>query len=138
MAYYNEYEDEKKEVILLAIGGINFNNTEYINIENKPKVAVYKIRWKKILNEVENIKKRLESVKSFSDNANSYIRILEIVLKGFELHGFLTIKWFKDINDDKIISKSDIIKQWIPNKNYLFNLKNTYQIENKIIKLWKL
>ena len=137
ISYYNEYEDEKKDLILLAIGGINSNNTEHISTESKQKVEIYKIRWKKILNEVENAKKRLEAIKSFSDNANSSIRILEVVLQSFELHGFLSIKWFKDINR-KIINNSKIINQWVTNKNYFFNTKTVNQIENKSIKLWKI
>lgn len=138
ISYYNEYEDEEKELYFLAIGGINSNNTELIPIVGKSDVLIYKLRWKKILDEVTKNIEKLEKIKSFSDNANSTIRILQVILQSFELHGFLSIKWFKDFKKHFFINNTKMINHWVPNKKYLFNLKVENQIEHKGIELWKI
>ena len=134
-SYYNEYKDDKKELIFLAVGGININNSEKILVNDK-EIKVIKVRWKKILYELIKIQKDIEMIKPYSENINSIQRIINVIIQGFELHGFLTIKWFKDFNVHFYIS-DNTINNWKPNNNYLFHFNNNFKIEKDNINIWK-
>ena len=136
ISYYNEYGKENKNLVFFAIGGINSIKTENLIIENK-EIKIYKIRWKRILYEVDNVTNAIYKIKPYSENANTLIRILQVIKQSFELHGFLSIKWFKEMKVDFIINDRVSINEWIPNRNYFFNLKNDYQINQENIKQWK-
>lgn len=136
IAYFNEYERDDKTIVFLALGGIHSNQTEIINYNNN-KIKIYKIRWKKILNEVENILNKMEKIEHYSENFSSSIRILHTIKHSFELHGFLSIEWFENINIS-FIENNKKLQYWQPNRNYFFNIRNNYTIEYLNIKIWKI
>jgi len=101
IAYKKEYEKDKREIVFLAIGGIRSEKIEEIEDEN-----VYKIRWKEILYQINNY---IENSK-YIDRCESIPRVLQMAKDGLELHGFLSIKWFKDLKNIDIDSKG--IEKW--------------------------
>jgi len=110
IGYKNVYEKDKKNVYLLAIGGINNENEENIDIENYGSIKVAKCKWNNILEAIVNIKSKINNY-CFSE-INNIIRIINTIITGLEMHGFIYIHWL----DDMI------------NNIYYINLENTYEI----------
>jgi len=100
-AYLNEYGEEDRKVILLAIGGINNEQDEIITISNK-NISVIKCRWIKLLHEIKKIHLRLEKNSSQLNSINSLIVILKDIVSGFGIHGYSTGGWLEDENFDKL------------------------------------
>ncbi len=132
-SYYNEYSNDKT-LILLAIGGINYDKTELIN----NNISIYKIKWKRILYIAQSI---LDKKQKNSKKDNGIIRILQMLITNLEIHGFMAIKWFKQMQYTYNISKNSTteIKKWKAwNFDYLFNFKNNTKIKTKGIEIWKI
>lgn len=91
MAYLNEYEEDKKEVYLLAVGGNHsFNREEPIAIGNY-KCQIIKYSWVEILEQVCDYEK--EELSEINDyNTSSIYRIINNVKQGFSLMGVYTYK----------------------------------------------
>ena len=69
--YLNEYGDEQKKVILLAIGGIDNEQPESIQLKDKT-ILVIKCRWMRVLNQIKNIQSKLEKTKNYLNSIDSY------------------------------------------------------------------
>jgi hypothetical protein len=121
IAYMNEYAEDKKEVFLLAIGGINNENEENISIDDygKINVNVVKCRWISVLETLTNVLNELEQ--SSYVNNNNLKRIVSLTIKALELHNYIyiKIKWLEDL-----VGKYDI-----DYNNSLVEL-NKWRIEN--------
>jgi hypothetical protein len=100
--YINEYGDEQKKVVLLAIGGIENELPETISIQDK-NIRVVKSRWMKVLNEIKNVESKLEKANNCLNNIDSTLVILHDTILGFGIHGYATGKWFEDENFSKLI-----------------------------------
>jgi len=61
IGYKNKYEQDKREVRFLAIGGITNENKEYIDIENYHKIEVVKCRWSNIFETIVNLRSELKN-----------------------------------------------------------------------------
>jgi hypothetical protein len=118
IAYKNEYSRDKKDVYLLAVGGIN-NEEEYINkIENYGTITVYKCMWFNILETLVDIIDNFNK-SEFSNNPNIY-RIIKLIITSFEIHGIMKIHWFDDIKHIYEVNFEDnyrTINNWRMNKN---------------------
>ncbi len=80
-AYQNEYSDDKKDFILLAIGG-NSNYKE----ENIGSCKILKTNWSDLLNYVIKTKKKFEEDISTYEKS-SLQRILNLIITGFHIMG---------------------------------------------------
>ena len=101
IAYMNEYAEDEKKVFILAIGGINDENEENITVQDYGTIKVVKCRWRVILDTLTDLVSELE--KNYYVNNNYLMRIANITITALELHGYIKIKWLKDIvNNYKI------------------------------------
>ena len=95
--YINEYGNEGKEVIFLALGGLNNEKSESIELTNK-SINVLKCRWNRILNEVKVIHSKLEKNRLYLNNIESISIVLNDIILGFGIHGYSTGIWPEDEN----------------------------------------
>jgi hypothetical protein len=94
-AYFNEFADDEKQLYFIQLGGLH-NKDNIQNIEsNNREVVICKTDWTKILDQVvlEKIKLKHNDL-SF---VQSYTRILEDTVIGFEMHGYYKKLWLKDL-----------------------------------------
>ena len=84
-AYLNDYGDENRPVLLLAIGGIYSGDEQPTTISCGGREAiVYKCRWLNLLNSIQDLRKKLETGQDHIGN------ILTDIVHGFGLHGYTT------------------------------------------------
>lgn len=101
-AYTNEFKNEKKTLYFIQLGGIHEKNVQDEERENIDlNIKHCKTNWSRILEQIEIKSKELE------DKDAHYKRILEDLIKGFELHGYFKMFWLKElkhieINNNKI------------------------------------
>jgi hypothetical protein len=95
IGYKNEYGADEKNVYLMAIGGIDNENEENVNVENYGTITVIKCRWNNILDTLVNILNILEGCKYLS--LNNIIRNINMIIACLEMHGFIKICWLEEI-----------------------------------------
>jgi hypothetical protein len=94
IAYKNEYGADGKNAYLMAMGGIDNENEENINVKNYGAITVVKCRWNNILGTLINILNVLEKCKYL--NINNIIRNIDMVINCLEMHGFIKIHWLEE------------------------------------------
>lgn len=97
--YLNEFGEEstKKKVILLAIGGINNEIPENIEL-NARTLTVIKCRWMNLLSEIKQTLDRLRKNSNAPNISDNSLIILEDIIKGFEIHGYSFGSWLEQGN----------------------------------------
>ncbi|MDM1508310.1 hypothetical protein HX082_02735 [Myroides odoratimimus] len=91
-AYSNMFGQQKKAVFFIQVGGLNNLTEEVFELkELELQVYVCKTDWNRILDQVDSLKRRLNSIDSFT--TNSHIRIIDNLIKGFELHQYYKKQW---------------------------------------------
>jgi hypothetical protein len=95
IGYKNEYGEEKKDVYLLAIGGISKEDAEEIYIENYGSITVVKCRWYNILSSLVNTLDILENCDFLE--IQSIVRSINIIITSLEMHGFMKINWLESM-----------------------------------------
>jgi hypothetical protein len=113
IAYKNEYGKDKKDVYLLAIGGISKENEENITVKNHGTIKVVKCRWYNILETLINILEELRNC--YSSNKQNIIRNINFIISGLEIHDFMKIQWLESIPPTYKINyeeNSTIIRNW--------------------------
>ena len=93
-AYYNEYADDKKELVFIALGGLYTRATEPIYVMGQ-KHKIYKCTWKSILNTVQDIIHNMELATNYTHNNIAISNILKDIVLCFELFGFSTALWLE-------------------------------------------
>ncbi|MCG1035515.1 hypothetical protein [Polaribacter sargassicola] len=106
-AYYNEYSEDEKPLVFIALGGIHTTETENITVKDKNHL-VYKCTWKSILNTVQNIIHDMELASNYTNNNIAITKILQDMILCFELFGFSTALWL-----ERFIKAPQIQKQSI-------------------------
>jgi hypothetical protein len=97
IGYRNEYKEDKKDVFLLAIGGINNEDEENINVENYGSINVIKCRWNRVLEVLIEILSEID--RCYYINNNDLKRIALIIISALKLHGYIKIDWLDDLVD---------------------------------------
>lgn len=102
--YINEFGSEEKTLYFIQLGGLTDNND--IEDDNREGIIIKhcKTNWSRILEQIEIKSKELE------DKDAHYKRILDDLIKGFELHGYFKMFWLKDLKHIEIINNSS--KTW--------------------------
>jgi hypothetical protein len=95
IGYLNHYYDADKNIYLLAVGGINDEQVEVLEIGSK-KCFVIKCRWGRILLEVKRLKKEIEKNENNFNYTDSLLAIIQDLIIGFRIHGYATGEWFED------------------------------------------
>lgn len=96
IAYCNEYGEEKREVRLLALGGIGSEKDDERRHQSFV-CPVHKCRWSTILLECQRLKREFE-VKNPTSRVSADIRILDDLIALFATHSFVAIRWFADFD----------------------------------------
>lgn len=116
-SYFNEYEEEKKEIIFIALGGIWKKETEEVEIKVKGeyiKIKIYKCKWASILENVKNFRNNIEESASFLSSSRSVQNILSDMILAFAIYGFSVADWFEKFEYREKIKQDSIDKllQW--------------------------
>lgn len=121
IGYLNHYGEDKKQVFLLAVGGISDEKLETLEIGNK-KCFVIKCRWARILREVKKLKSYIEKNELAFNNTDSLLAILNDLIIGFRIHGYATGDWFENTYFNVSLNKSSIL--------FMSKIKFNYQSIN--------
>jgi hypothetical protein len=106
-AYNNEYSDDEKPLVFIALGGLYKNNTETITVKDVAHL-IYKCTWKSILNTIQHIIHDMELATNYTNNNIAVSKILQDMVLCFELFGFSTALWL-----ERFIKAPQIQKQSI-------------------------
>jgi hypothetical protein len=113
IAYANEYGEEKKDVRLLAVGGIHDENDAELthqwtaaaspDSDAEPGAApftcpVHKCRWRGILDCCRRMLREWEQLSCPSSQTRAVVRVLTDLIDLFAWHGFSTGRWFADFD----------------------------------------
>ena len=101
-AYDNEYGEEGKKVIFIAVGGNVTKDKERITVRNKI-FTIYKCSWLSLLIKVNNYKKELEDISVPDVNLSATLRLLDNIILAFNINGVYNIDWFNSMETDKIV-----------------------------------
>lgn len=94
-SYYNEFGEEKKELYFIQLGGLyDLKDTEDAYINNE-KVVICKSDWTKLLDQIVFENNKINALEY--SQTNSYKRIFEDLIKGFEMHSFFKKLWLDSI-----------------------------------------
>lgn len=99
-AYYLNFEKDSKTLYYIQLGGLlDFKDESHTHSNRSKKegklIMILKTDWTRILSQVVREKDRLAQLDY--QPINAYVRILEDLIKGFELHGFYKKSWFEDL-----------------------------------------
>ena len=99
IAYINEYGNEKREVKMLAMGGIHSEIDEKL-IHQSFDCTVHKCRWSTVLLECQHLKREYEEKNKTNPTSrvSADVRILDDLIDLFATHGFVVLRWFADFD----------------------------------------
>ncbi|WP_304016511.1 hypothetical protein [Nonlabens dokdonensis] len=113
-AYYNEYAEDEKPLVFIALGGLHKKETEIVSARGQ-QYDVYKCTWKAILNTIQNLIHEMETVSVYTNNNVAILNILNDMILSFELFGFSTSLWLERFIKAPQIKQESIIyfaKEW--------------------------
>lgn len=93
-AYNNEYSEDGKPLVFIALGGLHTNETEIVSV-GSVQYDIYKCSWKSILNAIQDIIHNMELVIDFTNNNKTITKILKDMVLCFELFGFSSALWLE-------------------------------------------
>lgn len=109
-AYFNEYKNDEKQLYFVQLGGLHNRDNEknmVIDYEKTIKeVIICKTDWSKLLNQIAMEKEKIGNYDL--STMNSYSRILEDSIKGFELHQYYKKLWLNDLRLTNFITTYEI------------------------------
>lgn len=117
-SYLNEFEEDDRQVLLLAIGGLRNNNIETVESNAGKVLSIKKLSWSSILQEIKIINSRLERTRGYLNSVDSVLNILNETILAFEIHGYSAGSWLID-EDFSWLKKIDSDYK-ILNKYFLF------------------
>jgi hypothetical protein len=103
-AYLNEFGEENKDLYFIQLGGLFDLNEVQDRFINERKVVLCKSDWTKLLDQIVYEKEKLNQIDY--THTNSYKRILEDLIKGFEMHSFYKKIWLNSIEPICITSEN--------------------------------
>lgn len=101
LSYKLEYGEDKKDLFLIALGGLYIEDSQ--QLEN---TLIIKSRWKNILLEVQSFQKQIENSVLSSNQALS--NIFSDMILVFQMFGFSTGKWFENMPTKYKINSKNI------------------------------
>lgn len=96
IAYYNEYEEEGKNVIFIALGGNSTMERDSLKIRGHI-CNIYKCNWLSLLVSINKYKNELKNISSPDMNISSLLRILDNIILAFNINGVYNIDWFNSL-----------------------------------------
>ena len=105
-AYLNEYDDEKRSVYLLAIGGV-LEEGVYLEVD---ELIVFNVKWSSLLKRIKKLEDDIFLASTMLESVSLVSMILKDLIKYFGLHGYATGEWLSEINYHKSNFEKSIIK----------------------------
>lgn len=93
-AYHNEYAEDFKPLVFIALGGLHTREMEIITVKDIDQ-NIYMCSWKNILNTIQNIIHDMELATNYTNNNIAISKILKDMILCFELFGFSTSLWLE-------------------------------------------
>jgi hypothetical protein len=114
-AYHNEYGEEGKYLIYIALGGITEFESTQLEYHGKT-FTIYKSDWSKLLQAIKDVKIDLEHGTSLLNTHDAILQILNDLILCFSMFGFSTSDGFnRFISPSRINFNSNslkILKTW--------------------------
>lgn len=114
VAYANEYGEELRPVVMIALGGIHARDDDEVshswlpsrNYSSATKQAtpmrvacpVHMCQWSRMLEQCKRVRRGWARLDYPSSQSFANVRILDHVIELFGWHGFSTGQWFADFN----------------------------------------
>lgn len=95
-SYFNEFDVDNKDLYFIQLGGLNTLTEAEDNYHNGKKIILCKTDWTKLLDQIVCEKNKINNL-DYSQT-NSCKRILEDIIKGFEMHGYLKQVWLNSLD----------------------------------------
>jgi len=111
-SYYNNYPDDYRKLIMLAIGGSKDMNKVDLSFKNPKEtiVSVFKCNWFSILIEITDLLEEMRTIKYRDTNRNALNRILQDIIRGFNIHNMFYLKWLDNLSKDNFDIKESSIE----------------------------
>lgn len=93
-AYNNEYAEDEKPLVFIALGGLHSKETQSITVKDQ-QYDVYKCTWKAILNTIQDLIHEMETASIHTHHNEAILNILNDMVLSFELFGFSTSLWLE-------------------------------------------
>lgn len=93
-AYYNEYAEDNKPLVFIALGGLHTTETSIITVFGVNH-SIYMCSWKSILDTIQHIIYDMELATLYTYNNKAITKILKDIVLCFELFGFSTSLWLE-------------------------------------------
>ena len=90
-SYFNVYAEDYKKVFIMQLGGLHLDCTKESHYINKNTIFQSKTTWSKLLESIDNKKKRIE--KQVLPHQKPMLFIFEDLMSAFAIHGFHKKKW---------------------------------------------
>ncbi len=116
-SYYNEYTDDKKKLLFIAVGGNTKMNTESIEV-NKNKIDIFKTTWLSMLTNIDKYKKELGFLSFINTEVATRQRLLDNIDLAFNINGVYNLQWFNTLEE----KEPTISEESITNMSQYFNL----------------
>lgn len=100
LSYYNEFGEDNKDLYFIQLGGLLDLEEVQDRFVNNKKIVLCKSDWTKLLDQIVFEKNKLNNI-DYSQT-NSYKRIFEDLIKGFEMHSFFKKIWLDSIEPTNI------------------------------------
>jgi len=109
-SYYNNFPSQDKKLIVVAIGGSKDMQKKDLTInrllsDNKSKICsvpIFKCNWLSILIEVTRVLDEIQTIKYKDSIRSSHKRILQDVIRSFNIHSLYFLKWLDSLNRDNL------------------------------------
>lgn len=105
--YNNEYSEDHKELVFIALGGLHSQKIALVNVNNKD-YKIYKCKWIGILKAVKNVQYNLDLSKQYLNSTIAIDNILSDIILCFELFGFSSSDWLESMPSKINIRTSSI------------------------------
>ena len=92
-SYYNEYEDDAKTLVFIAVGGNTSKCKESVNGKGH-KVDVYRCTWESILLAVSHYEENLRRLALCDYSVEAQKRTVANIILAFNINGIYNMEWF--------------------------------------------
>lgn len=122
-AYLNEYGEDNKQLVFVAVGGIWECTCSTVELrrsdEKQHAQSIYKCKWSSILKSVKKALQQIEPVKTLTSANSAVAVILQDIVTAFALFGFSTADWFDEFSYERGIRSQSIelTLNWRPTQN---------------------
>lgn len=106
-AYFNEYAEDNKKLIFIALGGLHTTNTDVLKI-GEIEHLIYKCQWSTLLNTIKDIQYQFQQIDTLTNSNKSINNIIDDIIMCFELFGFSAADWLERLQSPIKLNDSSL------------------------------